>query len=714
MNKIEVLAPVGNMEALYAAIEGGADAVYLAGKMFGARAFANNFTNEELIEAINYAHLYDVKVYVTCNILILEREVKEFLKYIEFLHKNQVDAVIMQDLGMIDLVHKTFPNLEIHASTQAHIHNLEGAKIIEKLGVKRVVLARETPLEIIKKIKEETNLEIEVFAHGALCASYSGMCLFARSIGPRSGNRGTCSGCCRLPYDILDKDSNILNQDKYPLSMKDLNTLEYLDKLIEIGVDSLKIEGRMKSPSYVYYATKLYKETSNNYLKTKKIIINQDDLFNLNNVFNRMYTKGFMLGEESKNITNPKYPNNQGVLIGKVIKSNNQIITIKLNNDIEIHDGLRIINDNFEYGLVLNEFRVNDKKVKEARIGDIITLKVNKNIPINSKVLRTSSNKILETVNNIIKNKNRKILINEEISILKDKEIELIVGDAKTQVKVKGSIPLASINRSITSEDVKDKLKKIQNTIYEINDIKVNLDDNLFVPISVINNLKREALDLLTRERLKKFNKEFIKKDYTIQVPDLDDTHAYTIFTNNKKDIDGRYKFVYTENKDIKYSILKLPKVMDSYDNIDRNKIYLVGELGGLVLPRVITDYSLNVTNSYTVALLHSLGVRRVTLSVELTFNDVDLLIKNYKERYKKNPNLEIIGETNLELMVLELDFRDIYQNPKYLKDRFNNKYPIVFKNNLMYIYDYKKYNLDNKDEYFKLGVMCVRIEKIF
>ena len=238
MKKVEILAPVGSYSMFKSALLALPDAIYLAGKMYGARSFADNFTEEELIKVINEAHLFGVKVYVTCNILLYEREVPNFLKYVEFLHKNNVDALIMQDLGMIDLVHKKFPNLEIHASTQMHIHNLEGAKFVEKLGAKRVVLARECSLDLVRKIKKETKLEVEVFVHGALCASYSGMCLFARSIGLRSGNRGTCSGCCRLPYDVVSKDNKVLNKDKYPLSMRDLMTLDYLNLLIEAGVDS--------------------------------------------------------------------------------------------------------------------------------------------------------------------------------------------------------------------------------------------------------------------------------------------------------------------------------------------------------------------------------------------------------------------------------------------------------------------------------------------
>ncbi len=707
MKKVEILAPVGSIESFYAAIEGGADAVYLAGKLFGARAFADNFNKDELVFLINYAHSYGVKVYVTCNILILEREVESFLDYVEFLHKNNVDAIIMQDIGMIDLVHKTFPNLEIHASTQMHIHNLEGAMILEELGIKRVVLARETPLSVVKEIKEKTNLEIEVFVHGALCASYSGMCLFARSIGKRSGNRGTCSGCCRLKYS-LESENETLEKDKYPLSMKDLMTLYDIDKLVEIGIDSFKIEGRMKGASYVYFATKLYKETTTNYLKTREIKVNEEDLFKLNNVFNRTYTKGFMLGDED--VINNKSPNNQGVLIGIVTKSSNNFIDIKLKEDISIHDGLRITNTNFEYGLILNNFKIKDKQVHFAKKKDTITLKVNKNIPLGSKVLRTSSYIISEEVKNIITNKKRKIPITVSCFILKDKPLTIKVSDGTNEVIKEDIIPLNANNRSLTKDEIKEKLLKIQNTIYFVKDLKIELDADLFIPISSLNNLKREVLDLLTIKRIARFEKDFQKEKYQREVPSFERETGYTLYTNNKKDINSKYKYIYSET--LPEEILKLPKVMPTYSMIDKTKEYLVGELGALkYLKNIITDFSFNVTNSYTVAFLHSMGAKRITLSVELDDVDIKELIDDYQNRYKKSPNLELIIKTNLEVMVLKYRFSKDYSNLKYLVDRFKNKYHIIEKNNLTYIYDYKVTERKNSDYYFTIGVNYLRIE---
>ena len=338
---MEILSPAGNFECLKAAIMAGADAVYLGGKLFGARAFSNNFTDEELIEAIKYAHLYNVKVYVTVNTLIYEREVENFLSYVDFLYKNNVDALIIQDIGMMDLIRKTYPNLELHASTQMHIHNIEGVKLVEKLGLKRAVLARETSIDTIKYIKENTGIELEIFVHGALCISYSGQCLMSALIGNRSGNRGSCAGCCRQPYNLISNNKKV-NDEKYILSTKDLCSLDIIGKLIDIGVDSFKIEGRMKSPEYVYMATKIYRTAVDSYLKTGKVKIDEKYILDLKKIFNRNFTKGFLNNAKNDEITYSYRPNHQGIKIGKVIKCQNNYVTIKLADELNINDGIRI------------------------------------------------------------------------------------------------------------------------------------------------------------------------------------------------------------------------------------------------------------------------------------------------------------------------------------------------------------------------------------
>ena len=246
MKKIELLSPAGSMEALKSAIHSGADAVYLGGKRFGARAFAQNFSDDELIEAINYAHIYDVKIYITVNTIIYDDEFDDALNFIEFLYKNNVDALIMQDIGLINAVHKKFPDLVIHASTQCHNHNKENIEFLKKIGVSRIVLDREMSLDEINNLK--IDIEKEIFIHGALCISYSGCCLMSYLNGGRSGNRGECTGCCRLPYKLIKNDKEYKTNGDFLLSTMELNTSKKIKEILASDVISLKIEGRMKSP----------------------------------------------------------------------------------------------------------------------------------------------------------------------------------------------------------------------------------------------------------------------------------------------------------------------------------------------------------------------------------------------------------------------------------------------------------------------------------
>ena len=433
MKKPELLAPVGSYESLIAAIEAGADAVYLSGKKYGARVYANNFNDEELIEAIKYAHIYGVKVYVTVNTIIYEYEIEDFINYIDMLHRNNVDAIIIQDIGMFDLIRKTYPNLEIHISTQMHVHNIEGVKFFEKLNAQRVVLARETSIDTIKEIKKNTNIELEVFTHGALCISYSGECLMSSLIGGRSGNRGACAGCCRLPYDIIS-DNKIINKDKYPLSTKDLMTLEHIDELIESGIDSFKIEGRMKRPEYVYQVVSLYRKAIDSYINTGKSTITQEDIKEMKKLFNREFTSGYLFNE--KYIINGKRPNHQGIEIGEVIDYKNGYVYIKLTDKLNVHDGIRILGKT-DKGLMLNKMFINKRDVKEANKGDTINFKYEYVKP-KSIVVKTTDYKQIEEINKNIENKKRKVKISGKIT-LKEKAI-LELSDGKNIIKIEQNI----------------------------------------------------------------------------------------------------------------------------------------------------------------------------------------------------------------------------------------------------------------------------------
>ena len=346
MKKIELLSPAGDKESFIAAINAGADAIYVGGKSFSARASAENFTDEELVEAIKLAHILNVKVYVGINIMIYENEINEVLNYIDFLYVNDVDALIVADLGLISILAKRYPNLDIHASTQLNTMSLWQIKILESYNVKRVVLARECSLSTIAYIKKNSNLEIEVFAHGALCVCYSGNCLHSSMIGKRSGNRGCCAQPCRMEYSLLE-DGRTIAAKQYLLSTKDLNLLENIDKVIELGVTSLKIEGRMKSEEYVSIVTKNYRDAIDAYYKGTKIDIEEYNK-ELMKVFSRTFTKGFMFNENNSEMTNTFRPNHIGEEIGQIVEQSGNSIKIKLTESVAQKDKIAIISNHYD------------------------------------------------------------------------------------------------------------------------------------------------------------------------------------------------------------------------------------------------------------------------------------------------------------------------------------------------------------------------------
>lgn len=710
MKKIELLAPAGDMTCLKAAIMAGCDAVYLGGTLFGARAFAGNFTNEEIIEAINYAHLYGVKVYVTINTIIYENEVERFLDYVRFLHKNNVDAVIIQDIGMFDLLRKKFPNLELHASTQMHIHNYDGALLAKKLGFKRIVLARETPIDVIKKIKEEIDIEVEVFIHGALCVSYSGQCLMSALIGRRSGNRGTCAQICRKPYDLYDINNKKLNNEKYLLSTKDLCTLENLDKIINTGVDSLKIEGRMKRWEYVYLVTKIYRKAIDNYYATLKLSIKDEDIISLKKIFNREFTKGFILNEDNDKYTYEVRPNHKGVKIGTVLSKKHGYVNIKLTDELNVHDALRILDDKEDKGLVVNKMYVNKKSVLTAKKGDIVSIKYDKFVKDESDVLLTTSFKQIKEIENLFKNNKRKVLIDAEILLKVGKPLTLRVSDGQNEVILDSVIVEPSINKPISKEQVIKQLNKTNDTIYKFNKISVDISSNCFVNIKNINELRRKALKKLDEKRLYKI--DFIENDYSIDVPDFKREEKLSVLTHDD-DLDlNRYDIKYTYNKDTskKDFIIKLPRVITKYENYN-NKV-LIGELGGInTFKNFDTDFSFNVVNSYSIAFLHSMGANCVTLSYELTLKQIENIITSYEKRYNKHPNVSVIINSYPECMISKFNLNKKYNvSESYLKDSYGNKLRVETKDDCMVIYYYEKINNYNENDLYKIGVNNIRI----
>ena len=705
MNKPELLAPAGNFDSLIAAVEAGCDAVYLSGKKYGARSFAGNFSNDEIVSAINYCHLYGVRVYVTVNTIIYEDEVSDFIKYIDFIHSNNVDAVIMQDIGMVDLVRKLYPNLEIHISTQMHVHNLEGVKFFEKLGLKRVVLARETSIDTIRNIKKNSNVDIEVFVHGALCISYSGQCLMSSLIGGRSGNRGACAQCCRLPYDLIS-DGKIVNSDKYLLSTKDLMTLDHVGELIEAGIDSFKIEGRMKRPEYVYLIVSLYRKAIDSYLSNGVVNISDSDIVEMKKIFNRGFTNGFLFNDK---IINSKRPNHIGINIGSVVDYKNGYVYIKLSDSLNIHDGIRIISKN-DVGLTVTRMFVNNKSVLSAKKGDIVSFKCDSVIK-NSSVLKTTDYVQINEINNKIKSKCRKVFIDGLIKLVEGNNIYLELSDGINTVSVSGDIVQCAKNSSISKEQVIKQIDRLGGTVFSFNKLDIEMSDNIFVPVSVLNSLRRDAVSKLEEKRL--YSTNYVEGCYSIDVSDYPGKQEHSCLISCIDNYDKNFDYIYVDDyelfKELNGVYYKVPRVNNSYRDI--NSHVLVGEVGSLYKYKdVDTDFSFNVVNSYSVAFLHSIGVKKITLSYELNLYQIKCLIDSYHERYGVHPNLEVIYSACEEVMVSKYNLLNEYGiNNGSLKDRFGNLFPIKVKDDLMYIYNYKK-RTNDFNKYFEIGVNVVRI----
>lgn len=727
MKHIELLAPSGNLETLKVAIAAGADAVYIGGYAYSARSYADNFSNDELVEAINYAHSYGVKIYVTVNTLIYDDEVETFMNYIDFLHQNNVDAIIIQDLGMFDLIHKTYPNLEIHASTQMHIHNTEGVKFAQEHGFKRVVLARETSIDMIRKIRENCAIDLEVFCHGALCVSYSGECLMSSLIGGRSGNRGCCAGTCRLPYDLVEingSKQSVLNKDKYLLSMKDLNSLEHISELIESGITSLKIEGRMKRLEYIYLVVSIYRKAIDNYYKYGKTLVTNKDLIDLKKIYNREFTKGFLFNEENSKIVNQFRPNHQGIKIGTVIKQDKNFVYIKLFDRLRQWDGIRIVHANGDVGLQLNYIYKDKKLINLADKNDVISIKINDKVSSGDLVLKTTDIEQLNKINELLKTHPRKIEISGYFKAKIGQPFVLKISDSKNMIMVASEnvVSVAKTN-PMTNENISKQLKKLGNTIYEMKNLDLNIDDNIFISIKDLNELRRGAIKKLND--LRQYKTTYVKKDYYIDVPNFEKEKNINYLINTK----GQYEEI--KNKDIKYIyvqdynlfnkikfdsrvIRKVSRVNEVYKNYDGN--LLVGELGSLNFynNKLATDFSFNVTNSYTVAFLHSIGVEKITLSYELSDNQIKNLLLNYKKRYNKHPNLELIIYGKEEMMISKFNLLKMYKkngNNYYLKDRYHKLYNVRDIDNLMYIYNYKERdNLSKMNDYFAMGINNLRI----
>ena len=492
--EIEILAPAGSMDCLKAAVAAGADAVYVGGSMFGARAYANNFTEEELLYAIDYVHLHGRKLFLTVNTLLKEDELKEKLyPYLIPYYLHGLDAVIVQDIGVLKFVKEHFPGLAIHASTQMTITGVDGAKFLEAQGVDRIVTARELSTREIAKIAEATNVEIESFVHGALCYCYSGQCLFSSFLGGRSGNRGQCAQPCRLLYQAEGE-----KRSQYLLSLKDICTLELIPEMAEAGIYSFKIEGRMKKPEYVAGVVSMYRKYTDLYLSEKKPYVVEDkDKEMLMDLYNRGgFHTGYYHTQNGKDMVSLSRPNHAGVPAVKCLRKQGRNMTGRALVDLNPQDIIEL------------PLRKGQEKADVYTCRDFVAKGQEVSIPVFTDTPfqkgmvwnRTRNTQLIEKLHKDYLDTKIKEKINGKLILSKGESAKLTVGFGSIYVNVAGDVVQEALNQPMDAARIEKQMRKTGNTEFEFDRLDIEINGNIFIPMQSLNELRRMALARLEEE----------------------------------------------------------------------------------------------------------------------------------------------------------------------------------------------------------------------
>ena len=686
----ELLSPAGSMESLKAGIQNGADAIYLGGSSFGARASATNFDNDELIEAVKYAKLRNVNIFVTVNTSIKETEVEELISYTDFLYKIGVDAIILSDIGVAEVLRKRYPNMELHASTQISAHSLNDVLELKKVGFNRVVLARELSIEEIKEICDNVDIDIEVFIHGAICISYSGQCLMSSMLGDRSGNRGRCAQPCRQSYKLINKTTGkiIDVNGNYLLSPKDLCSIENIEKILDTGVKSLKIEGRMKRPEYVAVVTSRYRKTIDNYINNKitddKKALKED----LEAIFNRKFTSGYLMSKNGSDIINLDKPNNVGVKVGEVLSFNSKKnkLKIKLSGKLSKGDGINLGGGSI--GRIIKNGEIFDFGVA----GEIIEIDFVKNIKSKTPVYKTSDKLLVDNANKsfIEGIENKKINLKCEIFIKVGEKAKFILEN----IEVYSDKKIEKTNdKEAEIDKIIEKLCKTGGTPYKFVFDNIFVDKDVFVPVSVLNNLRRKAIEKYEEYKLdfsskriiysyknfsylkdkKVFNGKTTLKvhknsqlDKILENPDISE-YIREIYTEDFTLLEEYYNKFKTIGINLVYSALGvirneeysiLEKYLSKINNEIFNKVqistwgsknFFKSKFG---TKKFNIDTYFNIYNSYSLRFFEKyFDAEDITISQEINKFEIKSLLNKSKE---KNANVDMIIYGHTRAMLTE------------------------------------------------------------
>lgn len=592
IKKIELLSPVGDERGLKAAVNSGANGVYFGAKSFNAREYAaENFDDKAIENAIKFAKLRNVKVYITVNTLVYNDEIDKAVSLIKNLNDIGADAIIVQDLGIIDIVRNNL-NIPMHASTQMSCNNTYSVKLLEKLGIERVVLARETSIENIKEIRKNTNIELETFIHGALCVSFSGQCAYSYLHGGRSANRGACAQPCRMEYSGGKTD--------YPLSAKDLMTIDIIPNLIESGINSFKIEGRAKRSEYVAITTSIYRKAIDFALQNKNIETEKYKE-SLIKIFNRGgFSEGYYYN--SKDIFENYKPNHNGEFIGKTTDYKKNKIYIKADKELNVYDGLSF-GESGKIGMQISDLYKDNIRVKNGK-GNLSFSAVLKNINVGDKVYRTTDKSQMDEANIIIESDNFKHLLNLNCIIDYDKKIKFKINsnyNEKLNLEYISDYLVEEAKNSETKEsDIIKALSKTGGTVFKFENINIIINfEKPFIPVKVLNEARRSIINslekILIQNRKIDYDKN-IKNIFKekIEYPNTNLKVAIISDINHKvKDYD---------------KIILFPKIYDT--NI--KKFFNEGLIDGIILPHITFDKDIelikNIVSKDMIVICNNLG----------------------------------------------------------------------------------------------------------
>lgn len=644
MKDFELLAPAGSMDALIAAVQNGCDAVYLGGPSFGARAFANNFDDEEMQEALRYAHQYGVRIFVTMNTIIYENELQAALDYAKKLYMFGVDALIIQDLGLLSEIRRELPDIELHASTQMHVHNKEGIDLLKTLQVKRVVLPRETPISEIQRLCKE-GLDVEIFVQGALCVSYSGQCLMSSLDKGRSGNRGECAQHCRMRYTLHNdsRDTDIETDGEYLLSPKDLCTLENIDELMKAGVYSFKIEGRMKRAEYVAQMVKSYRKAID---AGRKKYSKEQDIEEMKTIFYRGYTKGFIFDDHGSRFISSVRPNHLGIKVGEVVYQKGTKVGINLTSKLSQFDGIRFIQREDVGGIIQMMYK-DGLLVNGASAGDFIEIEFREAVEKGASVHMTSDYAQLQSLQRTYTSTQRRVRVSAQVMMFHNQKATIqLIDEEDFFVSVESdSLVAKSDNEGLSDERIRHQLQKTGATIYELDSCEVYSDDNIAFAIKDLNALRRAAFDELQKlrenrypdrivsEQQIEFN-EYSRGDEMVEVKaiirtmeqyeGLKDLDVTTIFVNDEQ----LYESIKSDSR-VQLRTRRVNREGYAQDDI------LAQELGAASrTQRFVADTSIPCVNSATANFLLNQGATEIIRSLEIDDYQFEQMINHTKSRF--------------------------------------------------------------------------------